>query len=64
MPILDYISMYATNEEYEVGEDIYAAEDLQPEQLVEKSLTLLRGYQKGARLFLEDFENIILKEGY
>lgn len=62
-PILDYISMYAADEEYEVGEDIYAAEDLKPEQLVEKSLTLLRGYQKGAKLFLEDFENIIMRDG-
>ena len=55
--------MYAADEEYEVGEDIYAAEDLKPEQLVEKSLTLLRGYQKGAKLFLEDFENIIMRDG-
>lgn len=62
MPILDYISMYAASEEYEVGEDIYAAEDLNPEQLIEKSLTLLKGYQTGAKLFLEDFENIILKD--
>lgn len=61
-PVLDYITMYATNEEYEVGEDIYAVEDLKPEQLVEKSLTLLKGYQKGAKLFMEDFENIILKD--
>ena len=61
-PILDYVTMYASNEEYEVGEDIYAAEDLTPEQLVEKSLTLLKGYQKGAKLFMEDFENIILKD--
>ncbi len=60
--IKDYITMYATSEEYEVGEDIYAAEDLKPEQLVEKSLTLFKGYQKGAKLFLEDFENIILKD--
>ena len=61
-PILDYITLYATNEEYEVGEDIYAAENLTPVQLVEKSLTLLKGYQKGAKLFLEDFENIILND--
>ncbi len=61
-PVLDYVSMYASNEEYEVGEDIYASQDLKPEQLVEKSLTLLRGYQKGAKLFMEDFENIIMND--
>lgn len=61
-PILDYISMYAQKEEYEMGDDIYAEEELEPEQLVEKSLVLLKGYQNGAKLFLEDFDEFIMKD--
>lgn len=60
--VVDYITMYATDEEYEVGENIYAAENIEPEQLIEKSLALLKGYQKGARLFLEDFDQIIMND--
>lgn len=61
-PVLDYISMYAQNEEYELGDSIYADEELTPEQLVEKSLALLKGYQKGAKLFMEDFKQFILND--
>ncbi len=60
--ILDYISLYAQNEEYELGDSVYADEDLTPAQLVEKSLALLKGYQKGAKLFLEDFDQIIMND--
>lgn len=60
--ILDYISLYAQNEEYELGDSIYADENLTPVQLVEKSLALLKGYQKGAKLFLEDFDQIIMND--
>lgn len=60
--VVDYITMYAADEEYEVGEDIYAAESIEPKQLVEKSLALLKGYQKGAKLFLEDFDQIIMND--
>lgn len=60
--ILDYISLYAQNEEYALGDSIYADENLTPVQLVEKSLALLKGYQKGAKLFLEDFDQIIMNE--
>lgn len=60
--ILDYISLYAQNEEYALGDSIYADENLTPVQLVEKSLALLKGYQKGAKPFLEDFDQIIMNE--
>lgn len=60
--ILDYISLYAQNEEYALGDSIYADENLTPVQLVEKSLALLKGYQKGAKLFLEDFDQIIMND--
>lgn len=58
--IIDYISMYSAQAEYELGDSIYADQDLSNRQLVEKSLALLKGYQNGAKLFKEDFENIIL----
>lgn len=61
-PILDYISMYAQKEEYEMGDVIYTEEKLEPEQLVEKSLALMKGYQNGAKLFLEDFDEFIMKD--
>lgn len=60
--ILDYISLYAQNEEYALGDSIYADENLTPVQLVEKSLALLKGYQEGAKLFLEDFDQIIMND--
>lgn len=60
--ILDYISLYAQNEEYALGDSIYVDENITPIQLVEKSLALLKGYQKGAKLFLEDFDQIIMNE--
>lgn len=60
--MLSYISMYAQKEEYALGDSIYADENLTPVQLVEKSLALLKGYQKGAKLFLEDFDQIIMND--
>ena len=60
--LLSYISMYAQKEEYTLGDSIYADENLTPVQLVEKSLALLKGYQKGAKLFLEDFDQIIMND--
>lgn len=60
--ILEYIIMYAQKEEYEIGDTIYTEKDLTPEQLVKKSLALLKGYQNGAKLFLEDFDAIIMQE--
>lgn len=62
LPMMDYICMYAQNEEYEMGDTIYTEKDLTPEQLVEKSLALLKGYQNGAKLFLEDFDEFIMKD--
>jgi hypothetical protein len=60
-PICDMVILYAEKEEYQVGEDVYKAE-LGPEELVQKSLQLLRGYQNGIRLLEEDIEEYILKD--
>lgn len=62
--LFEYISMYAKGEEYDMGDSVYADENITPIQLIEKSLVLLQGYQKGAKLFMEDFENIVLNDEY
>lgn len=62
--LFEYISMYTKGEEYDMGDSVYADENITPIQLIEKSLALLQGYQKGAKLFMEDFENIVLNDKY
>ena len=62
MPILEFVSMYAQKEEYEMGDSIYIEENLKPEELMEKSLVLLIGYQNGAKLLEEDIDEFILSE--
>ncbi len=62
MPILEFVSMYAQKEEYEMGDSIYTEENLKPEELMEKSLVLLKGYQNGAKLLEEDIDEFILSE--
>lgn len=61
-PILEYVSMYAQREEYEMGDSVYADEKIEPKQLIEKSIALLEGYQQGSVLFEEDFDTFIIKE--
>lgn len=60
-PILDFITMYAKKEEYEIGDCIYAQEEMKPEELVERNLSLYKGYQNGAKLLEEDIDEIIMK---
>ncbi len=60
-PILELVSMYAQKEEYEMGDTIYTDENLDASGLVEKSLTLLKGYRRGSELLGEDIEEIIIK---
>lgn len=61
-PILELVSMYAKKEEYDMGDSIYAEENLLPDELVEKSLALLNGYQWGAGLLKEDIDEFIMKD--
>lgn len=60
--ILDLIVMYAHKEEYEVGDDIYTEENMSPADLVEKSLLLYKGYERGAKLLEEDIDEFIMKD--
>lgn len=60
--ILDLIAMYAHKEEYEMGDDIYTQENMSPAELVEKSLLLYKGYEKGAKHLEEDIDEFIMKD--
>lgn len=60
--ILDLIAMYAHKEEYEMGDDIYTEENMSPVELVEKSLLLYKGYEKGAKQLEEDIDEFIMKD--
>lgn len=60
--VFEYVSMYAQKEEYEMGDSIYTEEKIEPKELIEKSLLLLRGYQRGMDLYEEDYEEYIMKK--
>ena len=60
--ILDFISMYANKEEYELGDTIYTEETMGPKELLEQGLRLYKGYQNGARMLAEDIEEILMKD--
>lgn len=61
-PILSFVSMYAQKEEYEIGDEIYVQEEMTPAELLERSITLLKGYRRGAALLQEDIDEFIMKE--
>ncbi|MDD6572485.1 MAG: DUF115 domain-containing protein [Thermoflexaceae bacterium] len=60
--ILDFISMYAHKEEYELGDQIYTEEKIEPKDLLKKGLSLYKGYQKGVKMLTEDIEEILMKD--
>lgn len=60
--ILNFISMYAHKEEYELGDIIYTEETMEPKELLEQGLRLYKGYHNGARMLAEDIEEILMKD--
>lgn len=60
--VMDMVISYARKEEYEFGEHIYDEEDMSIETLVQQSIKLFEGYQKGCKLLLEDIEEFIIKD--
>ena len=60
--ILNFISMYAHKEEYELGDIIYTEETMGPKEMLEKGLRLYKGYHNGARMLAEDIEEILMKD--
>lgn len=57
--LFDMIILYAKKEEYEVGNDIYAKEDMEIDELLERNLLLCEGYRNAVSMFLEDFEEYV-----
>lgn len=57
--LFDMIVLYAKKEEYEVGNDIYAKEDMEIDELLERNLLLCEGYRNAVSMFLEDFEEYV-----
>ena len=62
MSILDFVSMYAYEQEYEIGDNIYTEENMGPKEILQRSLLLYRGYQNGVKLLMEDIDEFILKD--
>lgn len=60
--ILNFISMYAHKEEYELGDIIYTEETMGPKELLEQGLRLYKEYHNGARMLAEDIEEILMKD--
>lgn len=59
--IFEFLVYYAQKEEYDVGDGIYADENMQMEEMIQKSIYLMEGYLKGTKLFEEDMEEYALK---
>ena len=53
-PMIDWIVMYARKEEADLQKDILAKEDMEIEEMMERSIRLLVSYQEGLPLFEED----------
>lgn len=52
--MIDWIVMYARKEEADLQKDILAKEDMEIEEMMERSIRLLVSYQEGLPLFEED----------
>lgn len=62
MSILDFVSMYAHEQEYEIGDNIYTEENIGPKEILQRSLVLYKGYQNGVKLLMEDIDEFIMKD--
>lgn len=60
--LFDLMTMYALKEEYELGSDIYAQEEMEVDELLRKSLKLYEGYQNAIDMMEEDIEEYIIKD--
>ena len=58
-PFLNFIKLYAKQEEYAVAEDIYAAQDLSVKEIAERGVKLLNGYEKGIDIAIGKVEEIL-----
>mgnify|MGYP002615582167 CR=1 FL=1 len=60
--ILEFVSMYAHKEEFELGDVIYTEKDMGPKELLERGLLLYKGYQNGIKMLEEDIEDILMRD--
>lgn len=58
-PFMNFIKLYAKQEEYAVAEDIYAAQELTVKQIAERGEKLLSGYEKGIDIAIGKIETIL-----
>lgn len=59
--IMEFLTNYAQKEEYEVGDDIYADENMSIPDMIRKSVYLQNGYLKGVEMLQEDMDEYALK---
>lgn len=59
--IMEFLTYYAQKEEYEVGDDIYADENMSIPDMIRKSVYLQNGYLKGVEMLQEDMDEYALK---
>ena len=60
--ILEFVSMYAHKEEFELGDVIYTEENMGPKELLERGILLYKGYQNGIKMLEEDIEDILMRD--
>ena len=58
-PFMNFIKLYAKQEEYEVAEDIYAAQELSVKEIAERGVKLLDGYEKGIDIAIRRIGKIL-----
>lgn len=58
-PFMNFIKLYAKQEEYAVAEDIYAAQELSVKEIAERGVKLLDGYEKGIDIAIGRIEKIL-----
>ena len=59
--IMEFLTYYAQKEEYEVGDEIYADENMSIPDMIRKSVYLQNGYLKGVEMLQEDMDEYALK---
>jgi predicted nuclease with TOPRIM domain len=60
MPLFDMMVTYAQRAEYELGDQIYAEEEMDVADLVKQSMKLFYGYRDAVAMLQEDIEEILV----
>lgn len=62
MPLFGMMTVYAQKEEYELGDIIYAKEEMGVRELAQLNLKLFSGYRNAVQMLLEDIEENLSEE--